>query len=342
MSPTSEDPVIRHALYDRTVAAANAALSRARPGGLVWIIGPSGVGKSELRFEIMQTIAGKPDQWGVGRLPALSVRAAMVDRSKFNPKDLALRLALGLRQPNLSWLSRRSHVASPDVAHIQAEASMASLHWTRFRASNSEHALRNEFEIHARARGLRWVFIEEIHSLLKLHVMQRAEDYMTSLMQLAEEAEITLILIGTHHAAPLWLTNEEVRNRSTWVWFKRYNEGESGDFRPFAALVKALGRRHQLSRQDLLTNHLDLLLLNSAGLFGTARNYLARADQVRMERGKDSIGLNELKAASRSKVERDNLWAVVRAFDELALPAPANSLSEVAQTVWGDRNGAKS
>lgn len=309
--------IIRHSLYENAVAACSAALARARPGALVWLIGPSGVGKSEVRYEVMRRVSGLPIGWGVGRIPAIAVRAARTDRNKFNPKDLAMRLAHGLREPDFSWLTARSEVSSPDVAHLHAEVRLAGNRWALIRASTTEHALRNEFEQHAKLRSLKWVFIEEVHSLLSVHARQAASNYMTSLMQMAEEAGLVLVLIGTHEAENLWLNNEEVRNRSNWVWFRRYKWGQQ-DMRLFAALVKALGRRYPLTSRDLLIKHLDLMMLNCAGLIGTLERYLDRCELIRQEHGVLEITIKHLEAASRKKSELEQLWDTVHAFDQLS------------------------
>ena len=106
--------VIPHELFKSARKELLDALAEATPGKIIWVIGPSGVGKSELRYFVMRTIAGNPSAWGRGHLPTVALRATLTDRNKFNPKDFALRLALSIRSPDLSWISPREAVESPD------------------------------------------------------------------------------------------------------------------------------------------------------------------------------------------------------------------------------------
>lgn len=327
--------VILHPLLEETLKSASDCLSKAEDGQLVWIIGPSGVGKSELRYMLMRQLSGKPSSWGAGRIPAVTVRAALTDRNKFNPKDLNFRLAMSLRSPNLSWLVPRGSVPSPDVVHFQSEVLAASEKWRELRIARTEHELREEFERNAPLRQVKWVFIEEIASLLKVHRNHSVENYMQSMMQMAEEAKVKLVLIGTHRAAPLWTLYEEVRRRSQWIWMGRYNETNKSHHIPFASMVSTIGRQFKLDKPDLLLQHLDLALLNSAGIFGEVQQWLQRSDQARCRDKKSAISLAHLQRGSYTQQQQIGMWGHARAFDTLANDPPGLDLSIVAKTRWG-------
>lgn len=158
---------------------------------------------------------------------------------------------------------------------------------------------------------------------------------MTGLMQLAEEIGCVLVMIGTHHAAPLWENNREVINRSTWTWIRRYNPNNNKDHIPFAAMVKALGKRFSLKSEDLLSSNLDLLLLNGAGVFGSTSQYLINADNERARLGAAHMTLKHLRTASSSKEEHLILWHYVEAFDRLAMWKPNIQLDSVTKINWG-------
>lgn len=330
-------PIIRHEKYKATVEGAISAIQRARPGGFVWIIGPSGAGKSEVRYEVMRELAGKAKFWKDGRLPAVSVRVALTDRNKFNPKDLALRLVMAIRTPNLSWLTPRGEVASPDIVHLQDEVNAVAKDWNQLRLSSTEHGLRSEFENSASIREVKWVFFEEVSSFLEVHKQQDPHNYMVGLMQMAEEIGCVMVLIGTHLARDLWLHSRDVANRSQWVWFHRYNEQNNEDLKPFASMVKSMGSRFSLGKRDLLLQNLELVLLNGGGVYGPTWNYLVEADKARESSGEPMMTIDHLEAASGTSETHISLWNYVRDFEDVANRTKNLDLALVAESSWAQR-----
>lgn len=330
----AHSPIIQHEKYKVAVRATASAIQRARPGGFVWLIGPSGAGKSEVRYEVMRALAGNAASWKKGCLPAVAVRVALTDRNKFNPKDLAMRLAMSLRAPNLSWLTPRGKVPSPDVVHLHKEVCSASKDWNELRLSTTEHGLRSEFENTASARQVKWVFFEEISSFLQVHKGQDPHNFMVGLMQMAEEIGCVMVLVGTHLSKDLWLHSRDVVNRSQWVWFHRYNDREVADLKPFAAMVKSMGHRFNLTTKGLLLQNLDLVLLNGAGLYGSTWNYLMEADRLRELDDESAITMDHLERASGSEETHTNLWNYVRSFDDVAKSKGNCELSVVTSSAW--------
>jgi len=314
----------------------------AQPGTLVFVVGVSGVGKSELRYEAMKHVGGVPASWTDGTLPAVAVRATLTDRGFFNPKDLAMRLAHSLRHPDLSWLRSRDEVDDPDVVHAQLETARKAPLWTDTRRNFTEHALRFEFERHARARHLRWLFIEECTSMCTVPRGRSVHNYMLGLMQLAEECGLTIIMFGTPRAAALWDSFPDVRRRSLFVWAERYREDRADDHLTFASLAMSLSQSFLLSSPDLLTSNLELALSNSAGSFGELKQYLARADQARRRRSANTIEVQDLVAASYSRDQLLSMWSIAKEFDQITEPNPsARDLSHVNLT-WNQTKGPRS
>lgn len=317
-------------------------LQFAGPGSLVFVVGISGVGKSELRYEAMRTLSGTPSSWGNGEMPAVAVRATLTDRGFFNPKDLAMRMAHSLRHPDLSWLRSRDEVEDPDVVHVEVEIARREPVWAERRRNSTEHGLRFEFERHAQARRLRWLFIEESTSICTVPRGRSIHNYVMGLMQLAEECSLTIVLFGTPRIAALWDSFPDVRRRSLFVWVERYREDRPEDHLAFGSLVMALARQYALSSPDLLVKNLELAIANSAGSFGELKQYLARADQARRRRRAESIDASDLVAASYSRDQILCMWEVAKEFDRLQEPnVNAHDLSYL-DLAWDASRGCPS
>jgi hypothetical protein len=321
-----------------------AAIRNSPPGNLVFLVGPSGASKSEIRYSVMQELVGSPLFWGLGRLPAIAVRATLTDRNCFNSKDLAARMALSLREPDLTWLTPRGGVTGPDVSHIQEEIRLISQDWKDLRLSQAEHSLRRAFGSSAPARGVKWVFLEDAACLCRIRGKETPQNFMISFMQLAEETSVVLILSGTPKCVELWNCYSEVRRRALWVWVHRYREHDKEDHVPFARMAKGVGRRYPLASENLLTSNLDLALINSAGIYGELDQFVRRADLIRCTEGRHSIELRDLERATYRKEQLSILWAEAREFDALVKDNREPRDQSLMNIRWGSKHsttGAK-
>ncbi|SDQ25980.1 hypothetical protein SAMN05428982_0334 [Pseudoxanthomonas sp. CF385] len=309
--------VILHEHFSRGTQDLLNALDASKPGALVFVTGVSGSGKSELRYRAMRKVCGKPDSWLRGTLPAVAVRATLTDRNNFNQKDLAERLALSLRQPDIRWALSRDEVLDPDIVHDRTESFVQTPIWQAERRGTTAHQLILEFEKNAIARRVRWLFIEDSACITCMPRGHDIDKYMIGLMQLAEECKLTIILLGTGDSFKLWSGFPDVVRRSLFVWLKRYSERVESDLQGFADLVMAVGRRFPLNEPDVLLNDLDLALANTAGSYGELLQLHVRADLSRRNRSGDTITLRDFEKAALSKENRVTLWAKAAAFDSL-------------------------
>ena len=313
-------PLINHAHYAEDYRDLLRACEIARPGQIVWLIGPSGSGKSVLLISALNALCGDPRMWSTGCVPAVRVRATLSDRNKFNPKDLVLRLCVGLDDPSPSWLALKDRTSDPDSSLRKIEELALSERWANSRASYTEHALRLGFERSARVRRVQWIAIEEAASILKVHRHQYSDNYMTGLMQLAEEIGCVLIMVGTPDSYGLLEANREVRNRSIVVWSRPYRFHLPEERKGLATMLKALGKRFPLTPHDLLIKSIKLIFLNGGGVFGTTLNYLDRANTIRARAGDEGLELSHLEAASSTLEDQANLLMERTLFEALCYP----------------------
>lgn len=157
--------MILHPAFERARAALLRALNTDMPGQLIFVIGLSGAGKSEIRYAVMPEFAGDPRKWRNGEIPVIAVRATPSDRSNFSPKGFTSRLRLAVAEPDLGWLQKRDLVADANSAHMRADERLLDPFWRNVRANHTEHELRASFERMAIARGLRAIFIDEAASM---------------------------------------------------------------------------------------------------------------------------------------------------------------------------------
>lgn len=313
--------IVPHPAFTAARAALDRALAAATPGQLIFVVGLSGAGKSELRYDAMRRYAGLPAQWGIGRIPAISVRATPSDKSYFSPKDFIGRLLMEIHEPNIDWLKSRDDVAHADIVQLQREIVVAGECWKVIRSKRVEHAMRLEFERSARARSLQAIFIDEAGSITYSTRGKHPGEHMVSYMCMAEEIPVVMVLFGVPRVQALWSGNAEIRRRSHFVYVHRYNRQRSGDVENFARLAVTLSQRYQFESADLVRENLDTAYYATAGVFGEAKEYYARADELRAVEGRPAISAVDLEQAVYPARELKTLHEEAGIFDEMVTPA---------------------
>jgi hypothetical protein len=322
----NSNPIILHPAFTQAREALARALVTDMPGQLIFVVGLSGAGKSEIRYAAMQAFAGSPELWAPGRLPVIALRAAATDRSSFSSKEFMTRFYLELLEPNVGWLKERSGIEDPDLGHLRTEARLTSPLWKELRHKSSEHQLRGYVERMAVARGVRAVFVEEAASLTYTHRQKHPGDHAVNYMCLAEEIAATFVFFGVPRMSVLWEGNAEIRRRSRFVFVNRYRLDSPVDRQNFERLAVSLASGYRFTRADLLRRNLDLAYASSAGVFGELKSYLMRADDLRAAEGADTISKLHLEEAVYTENALTTLHDDARAFDLLRTPASAAAI----------------
>ena len=321
MMAAHQSIIIPHPNYIRGKKALARAMETEEPGQLIFVIGLSGSGKSEIRYATMRSFAGSPSNWGPGKIPVIAVRATPSDRSNFNQKEFMARMSFELQEPNIDWLRRRSTVEDPDQVHHRAEERLNSPLWSDVRIKLTEHELRGAFERSAIARGLEAIFMEEAASLTYTCRNKNPVDHMVNYMCLAEEIRVALVLFGVPRIAALWEGNAEVLRRSRFVWVDRYRFDKAADRTNFARLAVSIASRYSFSNSSLVSRSLDLAYASSAGVFGELAAYFRRADDLRADEDAPAICKRHLEGAVSTEAVLKTLHDDAAVFDMLRTPA---------------------
>lgn len=318
--------IVPHPTFTAARAALARALAVATPGQLIFVVGLSGVGKSELRNDAMRRYAGTPGQWGIGRIPAVVVRATPSDKSYFSPKDFIGRLLMELQEPNIDWLKARDGVAHANIMQLQREIVVAGECWKVLRSRRVEHAMRLEFERMARARSLQAIFVDEAGSITYSHRGKPPGEHMVSYMCMAEEIPVVMVLFGVPRVQALWSGNAEIRRRSHFVYVHRYNRKRAGDSESFARLAWTVAQQYKFESEGIFRENLDASYYATVGVFGEMKSYYARADESRAADGRDAISATDLERAVYPLAELKTLHDEASIFDEMVLPTDLSGL----------------
>lgn len=300
--------IVLHPAYQHALFAIQEAFKDPIRGQLIFVLGLSGSGKSELRYSQMRSFAGPVSTWGKGHLPAIAVRATPSSRSYFSPKEFMMRIYMELTEPNIGWLRDRNEIDDPDLIHMRADSVLRSPIWKDIRRNITEYKARGYVEKLAVERHLRSMFIEEAASITYNHRDKSPVDHMISLMCLAEEIDVTMALFGVPRVAWLWEGDAQIRRRARFVYVDRYRLDKLEDRKDFERLVVTISLRYRFSRSDTIRKCMDLFYVSSAGIYGELQNYLRRADDIRAIEESPAITKVHLERAVHSEAALEALY----------------------------------
>lgn len=277
--------------------AADAALKQAilEPAGcsLIFVYGPTGVGKTTLRRRVekyltesmMETLRQDP-----GIVPVVSIEAPAPDSSQFSWKDYYRRALIALDEP---LIDRK---LTDQVRNAFRDSCGGALRDSRLPGLELRIALERTL-IHRRPAAF---FIDEAQHLAKMKSGRKLQDQLDSIKSLASLASTVHVLIGTYELLPFRNLSAQLSRRSIDVHFPRYHAERSDDFAAFRNAVFTLQRHLPLSGEADLLPHLEYLYERSIGCVGVVKDWLTRALALALNQGARAVSLKMLERTSWS------------------------------------------
>ncbi len=282
--------LIMHHVFQEGTGKLKLAVEKPGSGRLIFLIGPTGAGKTTMRQTVMRTLVGSPEHWGTGRIPAIEVLAMLPNGAYFSSRALVESLLDELSFPDLRWMSAPGHPDPPVLHQIRKEIAASRSQWeesasTRRSESRSWAALLTM----AQHRSLQWISIDQAAALCTNHRNTDPADHILNLMSVAEKADINILLSGVQSAAALWAERPEIRRRSDIIWVPPYSYQRQDDRDPFLQLLRTLGGKYKYSTRTLLFDMAADLAAASAGIFGVLQKILEDASIKSACAGRDQI-----------------------------------------------------
>ncbi len=278
---------IAHPLLREADAALKQAIQEPTGWSLIFVYGPTGVGKTTLRRRVEKHLkesmieALRQDP---GIMPVVSLEAPAPDSSQFSWKDYYRRALIALEEP---LVDRKLTYA----AH-------ASFHGACGRALSDPIVpgieLRLALEsglIHRRPQAF---FIDEAQHLAKMKSGRKLQDQLDSIKSLASLTNTVHVLIGTYELLPFRNLSAQLSRRSIDIHFPRYRAERSGDYTAFRNVVFTLQRHLPLPDESDLLPHIEYCYERSIGCVGLVKDWLTRALALAINQGADAVSLKML------------------------------------------------
>ncbi len=232
---------------------------------LVFVFGPTGVGKSTLLRRVSQKLteamfaALQQDQ---GRIPMTGIEAATPEFGQFDWKDFYLRALAAVQEPFIyPWGTSR-------LTTLKLRLSL-------------EHALRK--------RQLQVFYIDEAQNFAKVASARKLSDQTDAIKSLANLTGVQFVLTGTYEVLMLRNLSAQLCRRSIDIHFPRYRAEISEDLQSFRGIVQTFQRHLPLPQEPNLLEQWEFCYERSLGCVGILKDWLSRALVATLEAGAKTL-----------------------------------------------------
>jgi AAA domain len=275
-----------------------AALQNSEPNSLVFVFGPTGVGKTTLRLKAEQILTEdlyEELQQDHGRLAVVSVEAVASASGGFSWRDHFKRLLEKMDEP---LIDNKQDLQSNPVAVR-----------TGFGPKSTLDDYRYALEQALRFRRPAAVMIDEAQHLAKIASGRRLLDQLDVIKSMANRAQTAHVLYGTYDLLSFRNLNGQLSRRSIDIHFPRYRAESAEDCKAFISVLRSFAQQIPLPDPPDLVNDWEFLYERTIGCVGLLKQWLARALSASLRKGQDKMTRADLEGQAPSISQIDTILA---------------------------------
>ena len=271
-----------------------AAIQNSEPNSLVFVFGPTGVGKTTLRLKAEQILTAELRaelEQDRGRLAVVSVEAVAPESGSFSWRDHFKRILLQMNEPLIECKQELTTfvVRSP----------------ARPKPTTGEY--RYGVEQALRFRRPAAVMIDEAQHIAKIASGRRLLDQLDVIKSIANQTQTVHVLYGTYDLLAFRNLNGQLSRRSIDVHFPRYRAESSADRKAFVSVLHSFAQQLPLPEPPELANDWEFLYERSVGCVGVLKQWLVRALSVALRTGEATLSRRNLEHQAPSITQADKI-----------------------------------
>jgi hypothetical protein len=277
-----QNKVIAHPRLIETHDALLHTIRHPAGASLIFVYGPTGVGKTTLRFRIEKQLTEEslPDlEQDPGRIPVVGLEVVSPESGSFSWKDYHIRALIALDDPvfahKIDYDTRASTRSRNGQYVIARMTSIAEL--------------RRVLEGCLRYRRPVAFINDEAQHFKKTASGRRLLDQMDTLKSLAEVTDTVYVLIGTYEVLDLTNLSAQLSRRSVEIHFPRYRWDDPKDMSVFRNVLLTFQHHLPFNEEPDLLGNCDYLYEGCLGCVGILKTWLNRTCLAGLEEGAETL-----------------------------------------------------
>lgn len=272
-----------------------AAIQNSEPNSLIFVFGPTGVGKTTLRLKaehILTAELREQLEQDRGRLAVVSVEAIAPESGSFSWRDHFKRLLLQMNEPLIEY---KQDLQSGFVVRAPA----------RPKPTTGEY--RYGVEQALRFRRPAAVMIDEAQHLAKIASGRRLLDQLDVIKSIANQSQTVHVLYGTYDLLAFRNLNGQLSRRSVDVHFPCYQAESAADRKAFLSVLNSFAQQLPLPDPPDLARDWEFLYERSVGCVGVLKQWLIRSLSVALRAGEATLSRHNLEGQAPSVAQADKI-----------------------------------
>jgi hypothetical protein len=275
-----QEKVVAHPHLKETHQQLWQAIQQPSGVSLIFVFGPTGVGKTTLRCRLEQQLweAGQPAiERDPGHIPVVGLEVAVADADSFRWRDYYKRALVALDEPMLNHKILPTHVLREraDLKDSGRYKVTSELRWAL------EQALH-----HRRPTAF---IVDEAQHFKRIASGRRLLDQMDTLKSLANLTGTTHVLIGTYELLGFAQLSAQLDRRSCEIHFPRYHIDVPEEMLAFKRILLTFQRQLPLMGEPDLVAQAEYFYERSVGCVGVLKDWLTRALATALEDGQETL-----------------------------------------------------
>ena len=275
-----QEKVVAHPHLKETHQRLWQAIQQPSGVSLIFVFGPTGVGKTTLRCRLEQQLweAGQPAiERDPGHIPVVGLEVAVADADSFRWRDYYQRALVALDEPMLNHKILPTHVLRERVELKDSG---------RYKVTSELRWALEQALHHRRPTAF---IVDEAQHFKRIASGRRLLDQMDTLKSLANLTGTTHVLIGTYELLGFSQLSAQLDRRSCEIHFPRYHIDIPEEMLAFKRILLTFQRHLPLTGEPDLVAQAEYFYERSVGCVGVLKDWLTRALATALEDGQETL-----------------------------------------------------
>lgn len=293
-------------------------LTTVDPGTLIFVCGPSGIGKTTLLQRVEQKLTEEMRvelEQDPSRVPVVTVEALSPETGNFNWKDFYRRLLLKLDEPGVN------RKIIPWLPTTECQEQKRLFIGGRTAGTVFRHAAEQVLQ----QRRPVALCIDEAQHLTSITSGRKLQNQLDCIKSLSNVTGIPIVLCGHYELLVFRNLSAQLSRRSVDIHFRRYRADDQQERQAFKNVVWSFARHLPVAEQPDLTGQWDYLYERSLGCVGVLKLWLSKALAAALKDGGQRLSLKHLQKTALSISRCEKLLSDLREGERLLDEPPEAS-----------------